>query len=120
MVQQQVFIDVICSYHIYLQFAQNSRNNVTRWLRKMTVFLVYVLPCLYIALMTVMQAEIPGQEQGGYGAEPNCFHGMRQVHATADLSFTLLLAHIIHYSILKVPSHDLNSAIGAQKDSGSL
>jgi hypothetical protein len=80
-------------------------------LRKMTVFSVYVPPSSTLSLLTCMQAEIPGQDQGGYDAEPNFFHGMHQVRATADYSFTL--SHIIHYSILKVPSHDLNSAIGA-------
>jgi hypothetical protein len=80
-------------------------------LRKMTVFLVYVLPSSNISLLTVMQAEIPGQEQDGYDAEPNFFHGMHPVRATTD--FSSFLSHIIHSSILKFPAHDPNSAIGA-------
>jgi hypothetical protein len=58
-----------------------------------------------------MQAEIPGQDQDGYNAEPNFFHGMHQVCATTDSSS--FLSHIVHYSILRIPGHDLNSAIGA-------
>jgi hypothetical protein len=58
-----------------------------------------------------MQAEIPGQEQDGYDAEPNFFHGMHQVRTTADPFSSI--SHIIHYSILNIPGHDLNSAIGA-------
>jgi hypothetical protein len=46
-----------------------------------------------------------------YDTEPNFFHGMHQVRATAD--FSSFLSHIINYSILKTPAHDLNSAIGA-------
>jgi hypothetical protein len=76
----------------------------------MIVFLAYALLSSDNSLLTVMQAEIPGQYQGGYDAEPNFFHGMHQVRATADSSF---LPHIIHYSILKTPAHDPNSAIGA-------
>jgi hypothetical protein len=64
-----------------------------------------------------MQAEIPGQEQDGYDVEPNFFHGMHQVCATTDSSS--FLSHIVHYSILKIPSHDPNNAIGALKDSDS-
>jgi hypothetical protein len=86
-------------------------NDVGRSLRKITVFLAYVLPSLSISLLTVMQAEIPGQDQGGYDTEPNFFHGMHQVRTTADPSS--YISHIIHYSILNIPSHDLNSAIGA-------
>jgi hypothetical protein len=63
-----------------------------------------------------MQAEIPGQEQDGYDAEPNFYHRMHQVRVTYLPSF---LSHIVHYSILKIPGHDLNSALGALKDSGS-
>jgi hypothetical protein len=81
-----------------------------RWLRKITVFLPYVPPCLNISLLTCVQAEIPGQEQDGYDAEPNFYHGMHQVRATMDSSF---LTHIVHYSILRIHGHDLNSAIGA-------
>jgi hypothetical protein len=77
----------------------------------MTVFLVYVLPSANISLLIVMQAEIPGQEQDGYDAEPNFYHGMHQVRATANHFY--FLSHIIHHSILKTPAHDLKSAIGA-------
>ncbi|KAG2738119.1 hypothetical protein P692DRAFT_20759619 [Suillus brevipes Sb2] len=59
----------------------------------------------------ILGAEIPGQDQGGYDVEPNFFHGMHPVRATADSSS--FLSHIINYSILKIPGHDLNSAIGA-------
>jgi hypothetical protein len=76
----------------------------------MTVFLAYALLSSNISLLIVMQAEIPGQDQGGYDAEPNFFHGMHQVRATSDSSF---LSHIIYYSTLKFPAHDPNSAIGA-------
>jgi hypothetical protein len=111
MVQRYVFIDVTRGYHTYLHFTQNSRNDVACSQRKMTVFLVYVLPSSNISLLTVMQAEIPGQDQGGYDTEPNFFHGMHQVRAIADSS--PFLSHIINYSILRTPAHDLNSAIGA-------
>jgi hypothetical protein len=77
----------------------------------MTAFLAYVPLSSNITLLTVMQAEIPGQDQGGYDAEPNFFHGMHPVRAVADSS--PFLSHIINYSILNIPSHDLNSAIGA-------
>jgi hypothetical protein len=77
----------------------------------MTVFLAYVLPSSTLSLLTVMQAEIPGQDQDGYDAEPNFFHGMHQVRATANYSY--FLSHITNYSILNIPSHDLDSAIGA-------
>jgi hypothetical protein len=77
----------------------------------MTVFLAYALLSSNISLLTVMQAEIPWQDQGGYDVQPNFFHGMHQVRATANhFSF---LSHIIHYSILEIPGHDLNSTIGA-------
>ena len=77
----------------------------------MTVFLVYVSLSSNITLLTVMQAEIPGQDHGGYDAEPNFFQGMHQVRAIAHSS--PFLSHIINYSILNIPSHDSNSAIGA-------
>jgi hypothetical protein len=77
----------------------------------MTVFLVYVSLSSNITLLTVMQAEIPGQDHGGYDAEPNFFHGMHPVRATAN--FSSFLSHIINFSILKTPAHDPNSAIGA-------
>jgi hypothetical protein len=64
-----------------------------------------------------VQAEIPGQEQDGYDAEPNFFHGMHQVRVSYHSSF--LSPHIVHYSILRIHGHDLNSAIGASNDSGS-
>jgi hypothetical protein len=47
----------------------------------MTVFLVYAFPFSIVLLLIVMQAEIPGQEQDGYDAEPNCLQGMHQVRA---------------------------------------
>jgi hypothetical protein len=76
----------------------------------MTAFLVYVLPCLNFSPLTVMQAEIPGQEQDGYDAGPTFFHGMQQVRVTYLPSF---LSHIVYHSILKIPGHDLNSSLGA-------
>ncbi|KAG2118377.1 hypothetical protein DEU56DRAFT_144764 [Suillus clintonianus] len=43
----------------------------------MTVFLAYVPPSSIFSLLTyVMQAEIPGQDQDGYDAEPDFFRGM--------------------------------------------
>jgi hypothetical protein len=65
-------------------------------------------------MLTVMQAEIPGQDQGGYDTEPNFFHGMNPVRVKYLLLF---LSHIVHYSILKIPGHDLNSGF---KNSGLL
>ncbi|KIK41304.1 hypothetical protein CY34DRAFT_218665 [Suillus luteus UH-Slu-Lm8-n1] len=64
----------------------------------------------------ILGAEIPGQDQGGYDAEPNFFHGMHQVRVKYFLSFLSLTAH---HSCLKIPGHDLNSTIGVSKDSGS-
>jgi hypothetical protein len=82
----------------------------------MTVFLAYALLSSNISLLTVTQAEIFGQDQGGYDVEPNFFHGMHQVRIIYLPSF---LSHTVHHSFLKIPGHDLNSAIGASKDSGS-
>jgi hypothetical protein len=81
-----------------------------------TVFLVYALSSSSLFLLTCLQAEISGQDQDGCNTEPN-FHGIHQVCATANPSF---LSHIVYYSILKFPNHDLNSAPGVSKDSGSL
>jgi hypothetical protein len=85
---------------------------VARSQRKMTVFLVYVPPFSTLSLLTCMQAEIPGQEHG-YDVEPNFFHGMHQVRVT--YLCPSFLSHTVHYSFLKIPGHDLNSAIGASK-----
>jgi hypothetical protein len=104
-------MDIIFGYHTHLHFTQNSRNDVARLLCRMTVFLAYIPPSSNISPLTVIQAEIPGQEQDGYNAEPNFFHGMHQVRATANHSS--FLSHIINYSILNIPSRDLDSAIGA-------
>jgi hypothetical protein len=88
-----------------------------RSLRMMTVFSAYVLSSLCLSLLTCMQAEIPGQDQDGYDAEPNFFHGMHQVRTTADPSF---VSDIVRYSVLKFRGHDLNSALGVLRDSSSL
>jgi hypothetical protein len=74
-------------------------------------------PSSTLLLLTIMQAEIPGQEQDGYDAEPNFFHGMHQVRATADPSS--FYSYSVHYSILKIPDHELNNALGVSKSSGS-
>jgi hypothetical protein len=84
----------------------------------MTRFLAYALPFSTLSILTVMQAEIPGQEQDGYDTEPNFFHGMHQVRATTDPSS--FLPYIVPYSILKFPDRNLNRAMGVSKDSGSL
>jgi hypothetical protein len=82
----------------------------------MTVFLAYALPFSLLSLLTILQVEIPGQDHDGYDAEPNFFHEMHQVRATAYPSF---LSHIVHHSILALPGH-LSSALGASKGSSSL
>jgi hypothetical protein len=46
--------------------------------------LAYVSTSSTISLLTYIQVEIPGQEQEGYDTEPNFFHGMHQMRATAD------------------------------------
>ncbi|KAG2357774.1 hypothetical protein BDR07DRAFT_1419304 [Suillus spraguei] len=77
----------------------NSRKDVVRHLlSKMIVFLAYILPCSTLSLLTIMQAQIPGQEQHGYDADPKFFHGMHQVRATS-----FLISYIVHSSILKFP-----------------
>ncbi|KIK33700.1 hypothetical protein CY34DRAFT_689125 [Suillus luteus UH-Slu-Lm8-n1] len=55
-------------------------------------------PSSTLSILTYIQAEISGQDQGGYDVEPNFFHGMHQVRATQDPCF---LSHIICYSMLK-------------------
>ncbi|KAG2112415.1 hypothetical protein DEU56DRAFT_201678 [Suillus clintonianus] len=51
----------------------------------MTVFLAHVLPFLALSLLTVLQAEIPGQDQDGYNAEPDFFRGMHDRPHTSRL-----------------------------------
>jgi hypothetical protein len=64
----------------------------------MTVFLVYALPSSSLSLLTLTQAEIPGQEQDGYDTEPNFFHGMHQVRAIAYLIPFFLTSFITAFS----------------------
>jgi hypothetical protein len=59
---------------------------------------VYVPPSSTLSLLTCMQAEIPGQDQDGYDAEPNSFHGMHQVRATTDPSFLSHTHHSLQHS----------------------
>jgi hypothetical protein len=53
-----------------------------RSLRTMTVFLAYALRSSSLSILTVIQAEIPGQDQYGCDAEPNFFLGMQEVSET--------------------------------------
>jgi hypothetical protein len=117
LVQRQVFSVVTHDYHTDPHFTQNSKNDVARSLRMMTVFLAYALPFSPLSLLTILQVEIPGQDHDGYDTEPNFFHEMHQVRATAYPSF---LSHIVHHSILTFLGHDLSSALGASKGSSSL
>jgi hypothetical protein len=47
-----------------------------------TVFLGYVFPSSTLSLLICLQAEIPGQDQDGYDAEPDFFQGMQEVSGT--------------------------------------
>ncbi|KAG1904325.1 uncharacterized protein F5891DRAFT_1184530 [Suillus fuscotomentosus] len=53
----------------------------------MTIFLAYTFSSSPLSLLTIMQAEIPGQIQDGYDAVPNFFHEIHQVR-TPHFSLT--------------------------------
>jgi hypothetical protein len=59
---------------------------------------VYVFPSSTVLLLIVIQAEIPGQEQDGYDAEPNFFQGMHQVHTPAYRFPSLLTLFVAAFS----------------------
>jgi hypothetical protein len=62
---------------------------------------VHVFPSSTVLLLIVIQAEIPGQEQDGYDAEPNFFQGMHQVRAPAyrfPSFFTLFVTAFSNFS----------------------
>ncbi|KIK39212.1 hypothetical protein CY34DRAFT_14533 [Suillus luteus UH-Slu-Lm8-n1] len=52
----------------------------------MIVFLAYALSSSSLSILTVMQAEIPGQDQYGYDAVPNFFQGMPERDAASGAS----------------------------------
>ncbi|KAG1799811.1 uncharacterized protein HD556DRAFT_1525091 [Suillus plorans] len=66
-------------------------NDVACSLNNMTIFLAYTFPSSPLSLLTIMQAEIPGQIQDGYDAVPNFFHEIHQhsqiVHYDENSSF---------------------------------
>jgi hypothetical protein len=73
----------------------------------MTVFLAYALPSSSLSILTVMQAEIPGQDQYGYDVVPNFFRGMPEVSETMQCisTYTSLISVFSNFQATTSVTH---------------